>query len=193
MNKFKTDHTIQYLELCSSFESAKREITRNRTKMVTITIPIMCLDELNPSGNFDEMLQKSEYADKISVVESKMRLDPEFAISLFSKPIDKLVSTITGILHEQTASSISVMILVGGFSESKLVRYHIGKAFPDTRLIILNDPTVAVLKGAVLFGHRPDVVTNRVTQRSYGRKIKPIFNPKIHESSRMVEIDGESR
>jgi hypothetical protein len=29
--------------------------------------------------------------------------------------------------------------------------------------------------------------------RSYGRKIKPIFNPKIHESSRMVEIDGESR
>lgn len=194
MNKFKTCHTIQYLELCSSFESVKRNITRHQTKMVNITIPINCLDELNPSsGNFDQMLQKSEYADRISVAESKMRLNPEFAKSLFSKSIDKLVSAITGILHKQTVSSISAILLVGGFSESKLVQFYIGKEFPNTRLIIPKDPTVAVLKGAVLFGHRPDIVTTRVTQCSYGRKIKPIFNPKIHEKSRKVEIEGEPR
>ena len=193
MNKFKTDHTIEYLELCSSLETVKRNIIEHQKEKVNITIPITCLDELNPSENFEKMLRHSEYADKISVVKNKMQLDPECAKYLFSKTIEEIVSVITGILHKQTGSSISVILLVGGFSESKLVQLYIGKAFPDMLFIIPKDPTVAVLKGAVLFGHRPDVVTTRVTPCSYGRKIKPIFNPKIHESSRMVKIDGESR
>jgi molecular chaperone DnaK (HSP70) len=77
---------------------------------------------------------------------------PQLAKSLFSKTIEKLVSVITGILQRETARSISVILLVGGFSESKLVQYDIVKAFPNKRIIIPKDPTVAVLKGAVLFG-----------------------------------------
>jgi len=193
MKKFRNENTIEYLEICSSFESVKRNITRQQTEMINIAIPIACLDELDPSGNFNKMLQNSEYADKISVRKLKMRLDPELAKSLFSKTIEKLVSVITGILQRETARSISVILLVGGFSESKLVQHDIEKAFPNKRIIIPKDPTVAVLKGAVLFGHRPDVVTTRVTTCSYGRKIKPIFNPRIHENRRMVKIDGEPR
>jgi molecular chaperone DnaK (HSP70) len=191
MKKFRNENTIEYLEICSSFESVKRNITRQQTEMINIAIPIACLDELDPSENFDKMLQNSKYADKITVRKLKMRLDPELAKSLFSKTIEKLVSVITGILQRETVRSISVILLVGGFSESKLVQYDIVKAFPNKRIIIPKDPTVAVLKGAVLFGHRPDVVTTRVTTCSYGRKVKPIFNPRIHENRRMVKIDGE--
>jgi hypothetical protein len=104
MNKFKTDHTIEYLELCSSLETVKRNIIEHQKEKVNITIPITCLDELNPSENFEKMLRHSEYADKISVVKNKMQLDPECAKYLFSKTIEEIVSVITGILHKQTGS-----------------------------------------------------------------------------------------
>jgi hypothetical protein len=40
MKKFRNENTIEYLEICSSFESVKRNITRQQTEMINIAIPI---------------------------------------------------------------------------------------------------------------------------------------------------------
>jgi hypothetical protein len=43
--------------------------------------------------------------------------------------------------------------MVGGFSESTILQEHIKKGFPDKNLFIPKEAGLAVLKGAVIFGH----------------------------------------
>lgn len=52
---------------------------------------------------------------------------------------------------------ISQILLVGGFSECLLIQDAV-EAFPEKREIVPEDDRRTVLKGAVLFGHRPDYV-----------------------------------
>jgi hypothetical protein len=56
--------------------------------------------------------------------------------------------------------------MVGGFSECSLIQEAVQEAFPDKRIIIPEDAGMSVLKGAVLFGHRPDFIRSRVMKCS---------------------------
>lgn len=138
-------------------------------------------------------MQNSEYSDRITIESGKMRLAPDFARSLFIKSSESIILKIESVLNQNEAANISVLLLVGGFSESEIVQDKIRQAFSKRTVITPKDPTLAVLKGAVLFGHQPDVVTTRITQFAYGRKIKPIFDKKQHEERKRVLVDGEMR
>jgi hypothetical protein len=48
------------------------------------------------------------------------------------------------------------------------------------------DAELAVLKGAVLFGHKPDYIVARIVRHTYGVRIREDFNPDIHEPGRCV-------
>ena len=56
-----------------------------------------------------------------------------------------------------------------------------------------DDPCLAVVKGAVLFGHRPDFVSTRVTKCTYGRRIRPFFDESKHDPSKRVGGEGGDR
>ena len=60
------------------------------------------------------------------------------------------------------------MLLVCGFSESNVVHSAIKRTFPDMTVIIPNETGLAVLKGAVIFGHNPSVIMFRVSRYTYG-------------------------
>jgi hypothetical protein len=48
------------------------------------------------------------------------------------------------------------------------------------------DAELAVLKGAVLFGHKPDYIVARIARYTYGVEVDDYFNPDIHEPDRCV-------
>ena len=47
----------------------------------------------------------------------------------------------------------------GGLSESEYVQKSMQTAFPDINVMIPEDPELAVMEGAVLFGFNPSVIT----------------------------------
>jgi hypothetical protein len=55
------------------------------------------------------------------------------------------------------------------------------------------DAGLAVVKGAVLFGYKPDFITSRITQYTYGRRIRPIFDESKHDPQKRVEGENEDR
>lgn len=193
MDTFKTKYETEYLDLQHSFESAKRIITRNETDKINIPVPVSALDKICGDDGFLKIVQNSEYSERITIESGKMRLFPDFARSLFIKSSESVILKIESVLSQNEAANISVLLLVGGFSESEIVQDKIKETFPKKTVITPKDPTLAVLKGAVLFGHQPDVVTTRITQFAYGRKIKPIFDKKQHEERKRVLVDGEMR
>jgi hypothetical protein len=84
--------------------------------------------------------------------------------------------------------------MVGGFSECELVQDAIrDKIGSSITLIIPEEAGLAVLKGAVLFGHQPKIVSRRIAKITYGIQSWPEWDADLHPVSKRVVIDGQTR
>lgn len=101
---------------------------------------------------------------QILLVGHKMRVDPVIMKSFFKTAVETIVLEISNVLQNLERTNLNTILLVGGFSESPLVQKIIRQNFPDMHIISPEDPVLAVLKGAVLFGHKPDFITSRFTR-----------------------------
>lgn len=85
---------------------------------------------------------------------------------------------------------MSSILLVGGFAESPMLQVAIKKAFIDKKVIVPQDAGLAVLKGAVLYGHEPKTISLRVCKYTYGIKALVIFDSSIHPESKKIVENG---
>lgn len=196
IDKMKKEDVESYLDLCRAFESAKRTVHLNKLPKVNITIPFVTLDGLCKTRHrkdFSTKLSESKYAGNISLFKDRLCIDLEFMKSLFQKTIDRIIGLIKNVLTNTNARGVSTILLVGGFSECHLAQVAIRRAFSDKIIISPEEPSLAVLKGAVLFGHMPNFIDSRCLRRAYGRRIKPIFDSTIYDRSLLVNVDGDDR
>jgi molecular chaperone DnaK (HSP70) len=94
-------------------------------------------------------------------------------------------------LIKPTAKNAPLLLLVGGFAECPLVQAAMKRNFPNKRIIIPEEAGLSVLKGAVLFGHKPDYIASRVMRFSYGADIVELFDPENHEEHRKYSLPLE--
>ncbi|VDH91331.1 RAB6A-GEF complex partner protein 1 [Mytilus galloprovincialis] len=88
----------------------------------------------------------------------------------------------------------SAMILVGGFSDSNVVRKAIKGAFPAIKTVVSPVGAVlSVLKGSVVFGHEPTIVTGRVCCKTIGVALHRPYNPAIHVQEKTFKLGGKIR
>ncbi|VDI61860.1 Hypothetical predicted protein [Mytilus galloprovincialis] len=80
--------------------------------------------------------------------------------------------------------------MAGGFSEADTLQHAIKKQFQSLELFIPLDGSLSVLKGAVIYGHNPEVVSSRVCNYTYGVAIAMHFNPSIHDPRKKFYRDG---
>ena len=101
----------------------------------------------------------------------------------FGGIVEKITSHVEGLLRDPKLAKCEYLFMVGGFSESRLLQNEMKKRF-SKRLFIPSDTQLAVLKGAVLFGHYPTEITSRIARKTYGYGTNAVFDPKIHEPAR---------
>ena len=65
------------------------------------------------------------------------------------------------IFQHERCSNVSAIMMVGGFSEADVLQNAVQKAFSDIEVFIPVDGSLSVLKGAVIYGHNPDIVSSR--------------------------------
>lgn len=123
----------------------------------------------------------------------KMRVDPVIMKSFFKTAGETIVKEISNVLQNLERTNLNTILLVGGFSESPLIQEIIRQNFPDMHIISPEDPILAVLKGAVLFGHKPDFITSRFTRHTYGRRIRPLFDELKHNPKKRIKGEDGDR
>jgi archaeosine-15-forming tRNA-guanine transglycosylase len=57
----------------------------------------------------------------------------------------------------------------------EIIQDKIKSFFPSYRVIVPEDAELAVLKGAVLFGHKPDYIVARIARYTYGVECQEDF------------------
>ena len=193
LQTFKNSYMEDYLLLIREFEAKKR--AGNNTK-VRITVPLSfetLVKKKRGVKNMATVLEKSQYKGRVNYKNKKLMFDePTVFKSFFNQAINGVIHCIKDILKEKSCDDLSDIIMVGGFSESELIQKSLREEFPSKRFLIPYDPGLAVLKGAVYFGHIPNAISKRVARFTYGVQICRKFMPGDPES-RKISLGGSDR
>ncbi|CAG2194742.1 unnamed protein product [Mytilus edulis] len=73
--------------------------------------------------------------------------------------------------------------MVGGFADCELIQHRMKEKFgKHKKIIIPAEAGLVVLKGAVLYGHQPKVISARFLRRTYG--IQSLWGPHMQPESK---------
>jgi molecular chaperone DnaK (HSP70) len=186
--KFKIEETEDWLDLWRDFEVKKRAVSPDKSSRINMKFPISLINmyEKVTKQSLSEALSRSKFADDISHTGDKLKFSAEVFKSLFDTSIEKTIGYVKGVIRNTGVKSI---LMVGGFSESPLLQQAVKSSFPGVCVIIPKDASSAILRGALIFGHSPKVITERVLKNTYGIKTTCPFEKGIHPESKLLKTD----
>lgn len=179
---FKKEDLAGYNDLRKELEVKKREINTESTK-ISFMIPNLLAKKI----------PKDYDPEKLENKKGKLELKMPIIKKWFSEICNSIVSHLKELLEEQEKKqrNIDSILMVGGFSESSFLQETMKKAFPNKHIIVPNEAGLAVLKGAVLFGHDPQIVASRVAKVTYGvNTLSKIQNGRDVPANRITDIKG---
>lgn len=179
---FKKEDLAGYNDLCKDLEVKKREINTESTK-ISFIIPNLLAKKI----------PKDYDPEKLEYKKGKLELKMPIIKKWFSEICNSIVSHLKELLEEQEKKqrNIDSILMVGGFSESSFLQETMKKAFPNKHIIVPNEAGLAVLRGAVLFGHDPQIVASRVAKVTYGvNTLSKIQDGKDVSANRITDIKG---
>lgn len=188
IQKFKQDQKADDLELAREFETKKRTINEGNSGKITFKIPI-ALSDLFQDEYGEELkstIKQTNYAGKITWTGDKLRIDAGTIKELFCIATDNIVESVNAILTKDVCCGVETILMVGGFSECKLVQECVKNHFSHMRIIIPDEAGLAVVKGAVLFGHNPHTIVSRITKFTYGVKSTRNFRRGDPEDKKII-------
>ena len=163
----------EVIELERSFESFKRKVGTGNT-VYYMQIPLS-LRQLAPPG---------------TLVASKLKLQSEKVKEFFDKPTKTICAHIQKMISAMPLDELKTILLVGGFSESKLLQEGIQRHFPLIAVRTPSEPSTAVVKGAVDFGHCPEKIRFRKSPYTYGVNMAIPFRHGIHPKRKLFVYRG---
>ncbi|XP_060600490.1 heat shock 70 kDa protein 12A-like [Ruditapes philippinarum] len=194
MSCFKETNLEDYWDMLRAFETSKREVKytdchEQEQTNITIRIP-STLREISKEENgkvLEELISSSSFSSDIKIKKDKIRVGVELVRKWFEGSVNDIIHHIEDLLKAPEVCQVTTLILVGGMADSPYVQEKIRFAFSSKRLIIPENPGLAVLKGAVVFGHDPMSISVRVMRAGdtvqVGQELTHFSSPVNKESS----------
>ena len=143
-----------YYYMNSTVESGTKIVFRLASEKLTD----ICFEHTNAS--LKEIIQSSEYGKQVKLVGDKIRVDSNLITSLFDRGIGKAIHNIGQVLDRSDDKEVNTMIFVGNIANSYLFQHAVKTKYPEKQIITPDGAIHAAVKGAVLFGHKPIVVSS---------------------------------
>ena len=162
-NSYSSEYKTDYLQLLEDFEMKKRMADPVSTGNVTVRIPAsLSMLLISNKQNFE----KTEGV--VGLVGDKLRIQAGQFISFFLGAVTEIINHVKELL-KVIPNRLDYIFLVGGFVESPVLQKAIKDNYSNRSTIIIPiDPSLCVLKGAVLYGFRPSTVAFRMCRYTYG-------------------------
>lgn len=183
---FRMKYTGDYIALFRYFEKKKRQ--KQTGKNVRVDIPPTLLEI---AEDFIKCIEDHGFKDDVELKRGKLQIKVKKFEEFFNKVLDKIAVKVEEMLVSDTAEGTKVIIMVGGFSECELLQSRIRNSFPSCTVVIPQECGLAVLKGAVLFGHDPDIIAARMVKYTYGVRTNTAFIKDKHPESKKKLRNGK--
>lgn len=203
LKQFRRNHASEYHELEKSIEISKGVVMASDDDTdFTLKIP-SALWEMhrqhseNRNENDEKSIEKYRKTFKIKTKADKIRFSRKLAKSCFEQPISSIVEHLKSLLSCSNGQGIELIIMAGGFLNSKILLSTVKEAFPKVHVVTPHfqegDAAWSVLRGAVNFGHGSNLIDYRRCKKSYGFEITELYDVTKHESHPPIKVNGENR
>ncbi|KAL3878539.1 hypothetical protein ACJMK2_030879 [Sinanodonta woodiana] len=169
------------MDLFREFEVKKRTFKTDMKGKINMKVPIALAEickEKRGKEIKDIIASKAKYKNRISWIGDKLRIEHDVATDLFQESCSAIVEHLKSLFSHADVQDVTTILMVGGYSESPILQDFVKTNFKQKRIIIPADPGLVVLKGAVVFGHNPDSITERICRYTYGMDV---LVPFIHD------------
>jgi len=187
MEKLKREAMGEYIDLLREFENKKRNIATTTDGQVTLRVSVALKEyqEKCEEETIEAKIARLNLNKEVKIHRDKLRVSADIARSWFQEPKDNTIRHISGILAEPEMADVNTILLVGGFGECQLVQEAVKKAVGRRTVVIPDEAGLAVLKGAVRFGHQPRIVSSRCVKYTYGFGVNRLFDESKHPAEKM--------
>ena len=181
-HEFKAKYPVDYLEMFRDFETKKRAASTNAKQKLAFRLPVSLIELFEQEYEEDLLTTVSQLRqnDRIKLVRENLHIYDEQVLELFRLSRENIIQHINELLEHSYCKDVDLILMVGGFSECKIIQEAIKANFPTKKIVVPVDAGLAVVKGAI-----PLAITQR---RSFpGRQNGPTvcrqtenFNQGIH-------------
>ncbi|XP_052688062.1 heat shock 70 kDa protein 12A-like isoform X2 [Crassostrea angulata] len=189
LKKFKTEHRSDYLLLIENFENKKRLIDPSTDKQICFQIPLSLksMAEKFWEYSIQDRFKKMEINAVQVKGRGKLFFPSSFLLESFFIPIAKHVfEELQHILSKH--GDIDCVLAVGGLAQYPVVVSEIRKYVKDIPVYVPFDSSLAVVCGAVLYGHENNIIKARVCPYSYGiQTMRPFIDGKDDETKKVIQ------
>ncbi|XP_052787474.1 heat shock 70 kDa protein 12A-like [Mya arenaria] len=192
IDSFKKSDMYDFNEIMKIFEVKKRSITHESESNIVMRLPqsLSTAAQQETGKSIAELAALSKFGKEVSVVKDKLKIPASVVRTLFQKSVSTTTDHVAELLEADANKGIQAIVMVGGFSESPLLQHAIQSRFSSLKVIIPDEAGLSILKGAVIFGHSPNAITQRISKYTYGIRCKCLFNENKHPLSNKVIGEG---
>lgn len=165
MEAFRLENEDDFHELFRSFER-KMVDTSNKDNVRILPLPISLLETFSKTMSFRRYTDAPintvvnsipKYKDHVRFLHGKLHLDAHTFEGLFNESCNSIIYHLKELLKFPKLKDVSSIIVVGHFADSPVFQVAMKEAFSYKKVILPQDADLAILKGAVLFGHQHKV------------------------------------
>lgn len=174
VDELRSKQILSYFEMLTEFERKKVNVSLEDKLVVTISLTLVELSEQYYKVGISEKIKKNtKYKDKLELKGgNKLRVDPSVVEDWFRRPVDNLIRHMEKLFRKTKMQDVTTILLLGGFGEIRYVQDRLRDKFGNKTLIVPRQGRLAVMQGAVRFGHNPLLTEARIARVSYGIKAR---------------------
>ncbi|KAL3831482.1 hypothetical protein ACJMK2_023223 [Sinanodonta woodiana] len=166
---------------------------KKRTCPVEDTIRFRVLNKLTKmlikTGKaLEQTLSGTIYEGHVMPKKHQVHISTTLMSKLFEDVIMKIIQHMQDMLTHHP--EVNIILMVGGFSESDVIKKAVKEAFPHKTVIIPKEARLAVVKGAVMYGHNKSVIISRSMPFTYGISVAVPFDANKHPESKKTYKGG---
>ena len=195
MNKLKHECPNTWLSMIVDFETKKRAAKPGNATGINLSLSLQFVRkfEKHSGEEIEERIRKKKHLG-VKCSNGMLRISGETMQGFHSEIITKIMDHLECIFDEANSSDISKIFVVGGFADSAYLQELFMLEFGRKATILIPEEAgMAVMKGAVLFGHDTSAITSRIARYHYGVPGCPKFDPAKHDPARKISVQGKDR
>ncbi|XP_022321479.2 heat shock 70 kDa protein 12A-like [Crassostrea virginica] len=183
---FRLNHTNEYNNFMQEFQNKKRTTNTTKQTWVSMRMPesLPKVFEKLKNKSFKEELTDSKYCKSIKWDGDYLCISPALFEHFFVSARTSISDYVWDMLENPHMDGTDTIIMIGGFSGTPILQTYMKNRFSACRIVIPNDPELAVLKGGVLFGYNSYMMSERKAKYWYGIASVTKFNPKFHDNEK---------
>ncbi|GFO47586.1 heat shock 70 kda protein [Plakobranchus ocellatus] len=201
MSSFQKEFPKDYVEFLQDFEIKKR----GECESIRVSLPYNFCNYTHGGVSVQQAIktfaarekERNEGAEGASAgadvkfSAGKLVLSSAKVSALFKDALDQINQHVQSLLQKPKCKDMNSVFLVGGFAECGRLQTSLRERFGErVTILVPEEASLSVVKGAVAFGHDPSAICQRICRFTYGVGSYLPFEDGVHREDLRVNSDG---